>query len=353
MGGEDASAPKPVIFDVVLAYIAHSLENSSVGDVKAVCYQHFSSEEIVHARDVFWTKMEKNEDMPKICRRHNMQTQKSIEQTVADIIAAISGLKDVPDFAVHFDDIGRLPLSKPSDICPISLCDRVAKLEARLERAEEMVVEDRHRVMAIEKDMGAIQEKGKSYAEAANSWPDPKYLFPNEKLRQQPPAHKQTSQTMVKLPVASAVVTERTPSLWSIASSKPSMHADGFEYPKDGRKKRRRRVIRGKKDDVQGLKAGPEPLRDIFVYRLARTTSAEDIDDYMSSNGMKPKSVVKVSHADSKLASFRVEVTASQVEKVLHPDSWPQNVCIRRFWKKRMDAEPPSAEATSKDSSAN
>ena len=63
----------------------------------------------------------------------------------------------------------------------------------------------------------------------------------------------------------------------------------------------------------------------------------------MTKNKMPPRVVTKVSHEESKFASFRVEVKASLLEAALDPESWPENVCVRRFWKKRSaDDETPS-----------
>lgn len=352
----------PVICDVVLAYLAHSLENSSAGHVKNVCCQHFSSDEIVRARDTLWEEVDEA-FLPKMVRRHNLNTMKGIELTVADIIAAFSKMESEgcsPQFMLNYGDIGRLPLSKPSETCSVSMCDRLIKLEARLEATENMVAIQQGKVADVREELDRMSKEPYSYADICSGglWEMPKqkkhgagnqFSLPRPNHDAEKPRRANgiaqasgDGDTRPKqlFPVSK---TGHSGSLQSLASHTPSLHADGFEYPKDQRKRKRRQVVKGKKDAKDGgLRVAPEPSRDIFVYRLMKDTTEVEVTEYMTKNEMVPRAVTKVSNQNSKLASFRVEVKASLLKAALDPNSWPENVYVRRYWKRNTDVETPS-----------
>ncbi|ELU15695.1 hypothetical protein CAPTEDRAFT_201113 [Capitella teleta] len=127
------SDPPMIILSNVLAYAAYGVATSTSDHTKEACVDFFSSEEIIDARDLLWGKCE-NGVLPKMIKRQNTTTKKGLLLTTSDIIEAIQKLGDsgsMPIFAVEFSSLGRLPLAKPSGKCPISLCERMAKLEAR------------------------------------------------------------------------------------------------------------------------------------------------------------------------------------------------------------------------------
>ena len=369
--GDKQKGKNPVVCDVVLAYLAHSLENSSVSHVKTVCCQHFSSDEVVKARDTLWETVDET-FLPRMIRRHSITTMKGVELTISDIIAAFNNMATAgcfPHFTVYYEDIGRLPLSKPTETCAVSMCDRLAKLEERLEATEDMVVKEQGKVAALKNQLDQMNKK--SYAEASSgglwelskfpeqkerdagnrySLPRPmqstteKYMMSNRDTRPKQLYAASNRDTRPKQLYA-ASKTGDFGSCQSLGSDAPSLHADGFEYQKKEAKRRRRQVVKGKKSgEESGLRVAPEPSRDIFVYRLVKDTKEKEITEYMTKNKMAPRAVTKVSHEDSKLASFRVEVQASLLQVALDPDSWPENVCVRRFWKRSTDVETTSGD---------
>lgn len=339
-----------MISDVVLAYIAHSLDNSSASYIKSVCSGHFSHEEITLARDTLWDKLKDEKTMPRLIRRQNITTKKSLELTISDIMEAITTISkegSMPEFVVHYGSLGRLPLSKPEESCPISICDRLAKLEARMQQAEDVMARDHCKVATLEENARRMQ--GPAYSEVTR--PKEMPMHPTKELKGRPQALPPRSALNVHppdgfadtLPKRLSVPGGMKPasSMLSVASSKPSLNAEGFEYPARHQRKRRQRFVRGqRRNGDSNLVAAPEPARDIFIYRLMKTTEADDLIKYMTDNGIPPLDVKKVSHKDSKFASFRVQVRALLVKDVLHPDSWPENVCVRRFWQKSTQDSP-------------
>lgn len=360
--GSKGKAPD-VISDVVLAYIAHSLQNSAANHIKIVCAQHFSVDEIVQARDTLMVKGD--EKHVKLTKRKNITSKRGLELTTSDIVDAVKTLCDEDcklNLVVHFEQLGRLPHSMPNETCPISICDRLAKLEAKMHETEEVATVGHCKVLALEDEVRRMQ--GPSYAVVSRPRPDPKpseapeRLLPREQREPRPERSSGASvhpglsdarerndpQTLAKQLLTRSRMKPAS-SEQSLASSRPSLYDEGFDYDAEQKRRRRRqRIIKGQKSGGGGSLVGaPEPLRDIFVYRLRKSTKADDVAQHMIDNEMEPQTIELVSHEDSRFSSFRVQVNASLLQKVLQPDMWPENVCVRRYWqkKKKEDKSPP------------
>ena len=350
-----AVAALPMISDVVLSYIAYALDNSNVQYVTNVSVQHFSSDEIVTARDTLWDKIDADH-IPKLVKRHNITSRKGMEKTVADIIEALTELSSkerMPNFVVGYDDVGRLPASKPAETCIISICDRLARLEERMKQTEDVSSENHCKVVTMEERLQKMQ--GPSYAQTAQRMnymggPEIRPTGMQRPMQDRRPPYKapemlsNTTKPKVMEEFPSIWADERSQqrrsddremesgaprpppehqpakqdglskaiSLLSIASTKPSLYGDGFTY--DKKQRRRRKAVKGSKNasaGAMGLEAAPEPTRDIFVYRLKKKTTVGDVMDYMTRNDMKPSQIDRVSHTDAKFASFRIKVKVS------------------------------------------
>ena len=73
------------------------------------------------------------------------------------------------------------------------------------------------------------------------------------------------------------------------------------------------------------------PSRDIFVYRVENEASESEIESHVKDNGIEPKSVVTVSHADALYKSFKLTVSVNDVAKTLDADFWPEGIMVRRY----------------------
>ncbi|MEE4248421.1 MAG: hypothetical protein V2I33_23800 [Kangiellaceae bacterium] len=72
--------------------------------------------------------------------------------TINDIMEAMKCLHQadkMPLFAVPSDKLRRISLTKPSEAATVSLCERLNMLEARLEKHEKLIAENRSRVTAV------------------------------------------------------------------------------------------------------------------------------------------------------------------------------------------------------------
>lgn len=359
-----------IILNNVLAYAAYGVATSTSDHTKEACVDFFSSEEIIDARDLLWGKCE-NGILPKMIKRQNTTTKKGLLLTTSDIIEAIQKLGDsgsMPIFAVEFSSLGRLPLAKPSEKCPISLCERMAKLEARVGECESAMTETNCAIASMQSKISyasiAMQPAGPAPPGQQRVTPRQRQVpmestsqnglatGSNSEPRDPSAAVRPKSHSNVMQPPRGGGFhpQARTSSVWSLesAASKSDAPTEGFEFDareKRRRMRRRRSAITGKKKaDECRLKGAPAPkrTRDIFVYQVENSMIAADLEDYMKECGVEPNGIKKVSHPEAQFSSYRVTVEASNLGTVLRDDFWPEYVCVRIFrGKLREDADAP------------
>jgi hypothetical protein len=114
---------------------------------------------------------------------------------------------------------------------------------------------------------------------------------------------------------------------------------DGFQQVQP-RKRRIHKFVTGTKSEerCKSFTVGPEPSRDLFLFRVSPTAEKEDINNYLSEEGIVVRSLSKMSAAQSTWSSYRLEVKASDASQLLHGDFWPEGVRVRRFRRPREGA---------------
>ena len=348
-----ASQPKMVLSNVVLAYIAYASGNSAAKHVANACAQHFSTEEIVTARNTLWAEENKlKSHLPEMIKRRNLTSMKGAESTVEDIIAAMGTLSEAkckPNFVIHFEDLhGRLPLSKPAETCPISICERLSKLESRMQQAEALAAEEHSKVADLDERLRNSQT---SYANAARTYSMVSRNQPMTQRTNSVAAHKDGNLERDETTLLKQPFTGRNDQAQSTSSK--SEEDDGFTTVL--KKKRRAKVTKGT-GEVPGslLEGAPEPSREIFVFRLTKNTTEAMVTEHMEKLGIQTRGTEKVSHEDAQFASFKVTVKASDLKTSLDQASWPPNVCVRRYYsrKQQRNADTQDRDGGDSDSSS-
>ncbi|ELT88936.1 hypothetical protein CAPTEDRAFT_211650 [Capitella teleta] len=90
--------------------------------------------------------------MPKVSRRQSVDTLRGSMLTINDIIKAIKILDSadkLPLFAVPYDKLRRIPMSRPSETATVSICERLNLLEARLESQEALIASNSAKISAV------------------------------------------------------------------------------------------------------------------------------------------------------------------------------------------------------------
>ena len=117
---------------------------------------------------------------------------------------------------------------------------------------------------------------------------------------------------------------------------------DVFEQPKYVQRRaqqlerRNRQVVTGTAAEGS-LKGAPPPSRDLFLYRVDKTTVADDVKSYLTQNNIHYVNVYQTSNAESKFKSFKITVPFNVVGKLMKADMWPEGIRIRKFIQPKKD----------------
>jgi hypothetical protein len=141
-----------------------------------------------------------------------------------------------------------------------------------------------------------------------------------------PPPQAQTSLHMVQ----SNVIPKYPSAETVLAGPSVSNQVDDFQIPKY-HKKRQQKTVLGKKTGDTRLKVGPEPSREVFVYRVDKSTNIEDMRDFVVNEGFTVRDIKTMSHEDSLMKSFKITIPVSQLHKIMDPEMWPEGIRVRKF----------------------
>jgi len=117
--------------------------------------------------------------------------------------------------------------------------------------------------------------------------------------------------------------------------SHPSHASQGFQYQNRRTRPKATHITGTSRSDK--IRGAPEPSRDIFVYRVAKGTSEKDIQEYMADNNVNVRSIELVSLDVAKFSSFKVELRKSDLNRALEAEFWPTGVCVRTYFKTRIN----------------
>jgi hypothetical protein len=355
-----------VIIDPVLSYVIYALDNSPAGYVTNCCIQFYTIEELTRAKDIIWDVADSDVVGPYIKRRDGPK-RSAVDNVAADITSAIQKLDQagiVPRVAVDSSGLHRIPKVIPAETNALSMCERMAVMESRIQQLEESMSVNVCKTIT----MGEKMDKITSYANAVTDRAGPAASKPahvkvSPPLRPNISVQRVVTETSTKqLPRSDSRAPEnvhsslrsgtsqsadilrsrtnlmRSSSQQSLASA-TSQQSGTFQLQRAVRKKLRRRVApivgTGTSDKVRGA---PEPSRDVFVYRVQSDITVGDISSYVADTNVEVRNVIQKSQEGSKFMSFQVTVKVTDLNTLLQPDFWPCGVCVRRFRLARHDS---------------
>ena len=109
---------------------------------------------------------------------------------------------------------------------------------------------------------------------------------------------------------------------------------------------RPRRVITGRRKD-DGVFGAPEPIREIFLYRVRQDIERDVIASYLEKYNVICHDVTQMSNSDAKFKSFKITVPVSQMKHVMKADFWPENVRVRKWLRKKESEKEEGKESLS------
>ena len=375
-----------VTIDPMLTYVAHSINNSPIESVQRACRGFYTLEEVNKSKEILWNVGDENV-LPPFKRRRDSPKMSEIDKTIEDIVSGVHKLDSsskLPVFAVDPVGLGRIPKAMPAEMHPISVCERINRLEAQITQLADLEARMEQAERRIEKVPTSYAAAVASTVASTSTSPTsnctppgpPPPAVPHVRchegappgpppaaglyVRMPPPrtAPKSSSAASVRPQMTTvgkgasmlhtaAAVSAVFGSQTSLVSSVPSHYSEGFEYPADQRRRQRKKTS-GTRKAVTGtslvssgkLRGAPEPSRDIFVYRAVKGTLERDIEEYLCEHKIAVRKVTLSSNEEAKFASFKVEIKASDMRTVFDADFWPIGICARRFFKPKVSNTP-------------
>ena len=377
-GSEKDTEPSDIIVsNELLAYVQHYADSSSFDSLKKLLLEYYNPDEIKNAKQVLWKSC--NHLLPPIEKRVKSSSRSAHEAEVYDILNAFKKLdgeeSSYPTFASV--DLNRLPKHGPEELDMVDMLERIQALEHSQKLYEKRVCKNTDSIetlFKIHNDSHSFAAKviSPSHVEKSNkerSTNDDVVGIESvwsleEQSSKVPKAQLTSSKTLNtdsivqsqanKFATSSVDNLERTMP-WvrrsegikvddrvegRIERSKGPHEQDGdnkeeFQLSTREMKKRRQQVrqtaVYGTSETQNGLKGAPHN-KDIFVFRLDKNTSETQVKDYMYSKNIESVSKIEcISHQELKFKSFRVTVLNKDLNIIMDPSFWPQNVGCRLF----------------------
>ena len=171
-------------------------------------------------------------------------------------------------------------------------------------------------------------------------------VSPIEQRAIQPPS----STTSEKAQVSAASVSEAASSSRvadSAVNGVNSVHKSSdnknneFEIPAYHRKKTERKKKKVIGEKKYAIAFGAEPCRSIFISRIVNNVSIDDVKDMIKTIGLDIRDLVKVSHKDARLQSFRLDIPKHQLHKAFNICEWPDDVVIQPYYRPKGTVTKP------------
>ena len=94
------------------------------------------------------------------------------------------------------------------------------------------------------------------------------------------------------------------------------------------------RVFGAKKDGVLALKA-VKRTADIYLGRVEKTVSADDIENYiLEVFNVKVEKVENIQIRTDQYRAYKVTVDLALRDKLFKPEAWPEGIVVNKFYRR-------------------
>ena len=333
-------AYRRVIIDPLLTYVKSSMDGATNDSIIKACRDFYSTDEVKRAKELIW----------KFCDEKIIGTfpnRRLTDKNLDDVVEAmykLDGAQQMPEFAVDSEGLRRIPRVSPEETYHISIAERVSKIEAKLDIIEDI----ESRLHEAEKLLRKASQPTYAATAAPRAASKPSSASQSKAPQARLSQNSKTAVPSTGMKLGGGQYNALSESQLSIVSavsnaSRPDYPDDGFQFTSYQKKALRKKSANAKQNRVTGIassnkiKGAPEPSRDMFIYRVVKNTDVDAMTDYLAEKGIQAREVTKVSNAEAKFDSFRIEVPVSDVRAMLTPEFWPNGVCARRFYARKND----------------
>ena len=346
------------IVNELLAYCIYYQKSSTRDAIYRVVIDFFNPEEISNAKHDLWDSMRDHLDAFEARRdsKHGLVHEKELND-ILDAIIVIDSIFNGSDNPVIFVayNLKRLPRVAPEEVDIISLVTRLGELEDKFKVLGGKVSTNTGKVEVL---MDAKFQPG--YADAVRqnvqSRPNPGPTTPST-LPQRPPAARPSNAN----PNSGSSLQPSANASQSRGGAHPpppppsgeggggDTGTDGFQQQRDARRRQNRqraprKLVYGSKDSTaSSLRAGKR-YKELFIFNLETTTSADDVTNFLVENDITVCDIDIQSKDSAPNRSFRLKVDTSDAEKLLNPEFWPAQIGIRPYYPARKRTQQTAEE---------
>ena len=343
----------------LLAYILFSMQSATRDNIKLAVLGRFSAEEILEAKSKLWES--RGESLGQFPLRKESRARPEKEAHIIDILQAIDTLdkdENLPLIVIDAMSLGKIPRSHPEELNNISLCDRLNQLESRFKNMHDIMDRCVTENLAMKDEIEVLKSKEKkSYADVASpiginqapySHPLGQMDKPTSNARRSMPnakvQYKMTPQTVKEVEHCISdmkIQLRRNGNMDSHVDRKSECESQEtimkeFSVPTYHQKKERQRlkqIIKGKSDARCGVKGAPEPSRHVFIYRVDKDTTEDDIKNLLTENEnpFTIRELKCLSHEDAMYKSFKLSVPKSHLHRLYDDGLWPDGIRLRKY----------------------
>jgi hypothetical protein len=318
---EPVTSNQSIVINEALCYLQNSLDKYSTTNVKGTMNKFYTDCEIEAAKQVLFSNPFVSRLVPSVpSRKGNNRKVREIDDIVSAFLVVDEKMlvSSIPKFVAA--DLSRIPTYTQEEENVGGILARLSSLEKQLNEWKDITTSNNNKLAELEQKQSVSivppppishSTSAPSFAEALASGPQ---VLPADQQRRVP----------------------FRPRIVSIAGSEVSYKRkrDDDEASNNSwqKPKPKRRGKTGKREDC-GLSGG-ESLFEIFVSHLTKSTTSDDLTNFLTKESVKVISIVKTSHDDANFASYKVKVERANYEKLCGdeaPSFWPVNVMCRPF----------------------
>jgi hypothetical protein len=312
------------VFHPLLTFAACCILHSPIDLIRKNIIGKFTLEDVLNAKDKLWEIGDSDILGDKLVRKASTSRSEA-DAHVSDILQGLSKLDKMdklPSFAIDFKSLALLPALPHVSSDPVDV--RLSNIELMCKNMQSSI----DSLVAVNSSSG---EKGMTYANALTS--------PNKKIIDNQvhtsTVQKVSSTSHMQMNVNNNSVTkERTSSAITpvvLAPTMPVTASNEYITPTYFKRKERKQALLGKGKSVSTLRGAPPPSRDMFVFRVDKMTSVNDLKDYIIGKGCEARDIIIVSHKDSHYKSFKVTVSVTDYNNLMKPEIWPEGIMVRQY----------------------
>ena len=154
----DPPTDRPTIVDALLSFVIYALQSATVDNVKNAVTGHFTSAEILTAKDLLWSHCKGNEIGDEMPRRRESTTRSLEDAHVQDIICALSKLDKadkIPNILLNAHSLGRVPKWHAEDLNSTFIADRLLRIENKVTVQQEVIDRNAAEIIILKEKLDA------------------------------------------------------------------------------------------------------------------------------------------------------------------------------------------------------